>query len=154
MKKNKILLFGIGNSGRADDGLGWAFLDEIENLLPEYFDFEYRYQLQIEDAELAAHYKQVYFIDAHKIPLKDGFCIEKCTAVETHHFTTHELPPKTVLYLTNTMYQSFPKAAMIGISGENFKLKIGLSQFAKDNLIKALNQFTCKECKIPKEAII
>jgi len=155
MKTNKVLVFGIGNSGRADDGLGWAFLDEIGKLMPEYFDLEYRYQLQIEDAELASHYEQIYFVDAHKTPLKEGFSIENCSAVETHHFTTHELPPKTILYLTNKMYHSFPNASIIGISGENFELKIGLSLFAKTNLIKALKQFTGKVCfKQKKEAIL
>jgi Ni,Fe-hydrogenase maturation factor len=63
---SRTLLIGIGNSGRADDGLGWAFLDEVEKTLPKNYDLEYRYQLQVEDAELISHYNTVFFIDAHK----------------------------------------------------------------------------------------
>ena len=57
----KTLLFGIGNSGRSDDGLGWEFLDKIKPNFPIDFDMEYRYQLQIEDAELAKQYQRVMF---------------------------------------------------------------------------------------------
>jgi len=141
MKINKILLFGIGNCGRADDGLGWAFLDEIEKSFPEKFDLEYRYQLQVEDAELASHYDSVYFVDAHRLNLKEGFIIKKLQPIETHLFSTHELPPQTVLYLTNQMYNRFPNASIIGITGTVFKLKMGLSEIATSNLIKSLNQF-------------
>ena len=141
MKKNETLILGIGNCGRADDGLGWAFLDEIEMNFPNDFDLEYRYQLQVEDAELASHYKEVLFIDAHKADLKDGFIIEQCKPIETHHFSTHELPPETVLYLTNQMYNKFPKATLIGITGIEYKLKMGLSDLANNNLQKALLQF-------------
>ena len=42
------LIIGIGNSGRADDGLGWAYLDAIASLDLEEIDTEYKYQLQIE----------------------------------------------------------------------------------------------------------
>jgi len=141
MKDTKTLILGIGNCGRADDGLGWAFLDELEMNFPNDFDLEYRYQLQVEDAELASHYNTVFFIDAHKAELKDGFIIETCKPIETHHFSTHELPPETVLYLTNQMYNKFPKAYIIGISGNEYKLKMGLSELAENNLQKALLQF-------------
>ena len=149
MKNNKILLFGIGNCGRADDGLGWAFLDKIEKILPDNFDLEYRYQLQVEDAELASHYKSVFFIDAHKTDLKNGYIIEQCKPIETHHFSTHELPPETVLYLTNQMYQKYPEAHIIGITGCEYKLKMGLSDLAENNLQKALHQF-CKTLNVNK----
>jgi hydrogenase maturation protease len=139
--KSKTLIFGIGNCGRADDGLGWAFLDAIEKNIPKNFDIEYRYQLQVEDAELASHYERIFFVDAHKNNLRDGYIIEKCIPVETHHFSTHELPPETVLYLTNQMYNKFPNAFVIGITGEEYTLKIGLSENAKMNLTKTLKHF-------------
>jgi len=144
---SRTLLIGIGNSGRADDGLGWAFLDEVEKTLPKNYDLEYRYQLQVEDAELISHYNTVFFIDAHKKKLVNGYLIEKCLAVETHHFTTHELPPETVLYLTNQMYKKYPKAFVLGITGVAFELKIGLSAEAKKNLSQAVKGF-CESIKV------
>jgi hydrogenase maturation protease len=140
-KDYKVLLLGIGNCGRADDGLGWAFLDKLKKKLPKNYDIEYRYQLQIEDAELASHYDKVYFIDAHKEKLKKGFIIEKCFPIETHYFTTHELSPETVLFLTNHIYKKKPKAYLIGMYGEEYSLKIGLTTTAQQNLTSAINSF-------------
>jgi Ni,Fe-hydrogenase maturation factor len=68
-------------------------------------------------------------------------------AVETHHFTTHELPPETVLYLTNQMYKKYPKAFVLGITGVAFELKIGLSAEAKKNLSQAVKGF-CESIKV------
>ena len=131
---NKTILIGIGNCGREDDGLGWAFLDEIKSKLPSHFDIEYRYQLQIEDAELISHYDTVYFVDAHKDTLENGFNCEKCIPVETHHFSSHELPPETILYLAESIYDKKPESHIIGISGISFNLNIGLTESAQQNL--------------------
>ncbi len=137
----KTILIGIGNSGRQDDGLGWAFLDEIGPKLPPNFDVEYRYQLQIEDAELISHYENVFFVDAHKQVLENGVTIEKCLPIETHSFSSHALPPETILFLTKTVYDKNPESYIIGISGESFELEIGLTNNAKNNLDKGMSLF-------------
>ena len=140
-EKSKILLLGIGNCGRADDGLGWAFLDKIKSELPENYDYEYRYQLQIEDADLASQYETVVFIDAHKHNFENGFNWEQCYSKATNSFTTHKLDPTTVLYLTESIYNKTPNAYILGINGEKYSLDIGLSNVAKQNLLKAINFF-------------
>jgi hydrogenase maturation protease len=138
---NKILIIGIGNSGRADDGLGWAFVDEVKERLPENFDFEYRYQLQIEDAELIGHYARVYFVDADIESYEEGFRLSSCKPNAVHGFTTHELEAGTVVYLAENLYNKKPEAFVLGISGLNFELEMGLSGVAKANLNKALRYF-------------
>ncbi len=143
-KNNKTLLFGIGNCGRADDGLGWAFLDKIKPHLPNNYDFEYRYQLQVEDAELATQYQTVIFIDAHNNYFEKGFVFEECYPKATNSFTTHELDPQSVLYLTSTIYNKHPKAFTLGITGQNFCLAMGLSKAAELNLSSALDFFNEK----------
>jgi len=138
---NNILLIGIGNSGRQDDGLGWAFLDLLKPELPANIDFEYRYQLQIEDAEMISHYQKVYFIDADKTPETTDYIIQVCFPKETHHFSSHALPPETILYLASTIYDKTPKSYIIGISGESYQLKVGLTEKATSNLKKAIHSF-------------
>ncbi len=138
---NKILLVGIGNCGRADDGLGWAFVDSVKENLPDNYDYVYKYQLQVEDAELISHYTAVYFVDAHIKPMQDGFLFDRCSPKENHSFSTHELEPETVLYISETLYNKLPKAFVLGISGLNFDLKIGLTKEAKENLARAVNFF-------------
>jgi len=141
---NKILIIGIGNCGRADDGLGWAFIDKIKNSLPENFDCEYKYQLQVEDAELISHYNVVYFVDAHKEQFDTGFILSEGYPIATHSFSTHELDPRTVLYLAKSIYNKLPKSYILGISGVSFQLKTGLSDKAKENLSNALDFFNEK----------
>ena len=73
MKKlDNILIIGIGNNTRQDDGLGWCFLD---SLLKEGYNEEnllYKYQLMVEDSELIADYDTVFFVDACISELKNG----------------------------------------------------------------------------------
>ncbi|MBT8301925.1 MAG: hydrogenase maturation protease [Maribacter sp.] len=141
---NKILILGIGNCGRADDALGWTFIDEIKENLPANYDYEYKYQLQVEDAELISHYDVVYFVDAHKDQFDKGFTWGDGHPIATHSFTTHELDPGTVLYLSKSIYDKLPKSYILGISGLRFELKIGLSDKAKENLSQALEFFNDK----------
>ncbi len=136
-EENKILVLGIGNIGRQDDGLGWLLLDYLEEAKFENLDLEYRYQLQIEDAELLRDYKTVIFVDATKENTNDGFYYRICEASDKHSFSTHELCPETVLFLANNLYQHKPKAFILGIQGYDWNLEIGLSEKAKVNFEKA-----------------
>ena len=141
---NKSLIIGIGNCGRTDDGLGWAFLDKIKERLHGNIDHVYRYQLQVEDAELISHYGTVYFVDAHTQSWEDGYTYGRCRPRANHGFSTHELEPETVVYLAETLYNKTPDTFVLGISGVGFDLKIGLTREGEANLSKALDFFNEK----------
>ncbi|MGI9547023.1 MAG: hydrogenase maturation protease [Flavobacteriaceae bacterium] len=141
---NKTLVIGIGNCGRADDVLGWAFIDRIKGKLPGNFDCEYRYQLQVEDAELISHYPVVYFVDADKNQWDAGYMCAQCIPKSTHGFSSHELDPETVLDLSRSIYNHLPASYLLGISGASFQLKMGLTNRAEENLSKALDFFNEK----------
>lgn len=139
--ETKHLILGIGNSGRQDDGLGWKFLDKIKETLPNNYDCEYRYQLQIEDAELISTYNSVYFVDAHKEQFDDGYILKECYPKSDQGFTTHQLAPETVLYIANKLYNAELRSYILGISGQYFDLQIGLTKLAYSNLSKAITFF-------------
>ena len=142
-KSDNILVFGIGNSGRQDDGLGWLFLDSLLEF-ESFASLEYRYQLQIEDAELITNYDEVIFIDATKEETKTGFYLKPCYLSEKYSFSTHALVPETILYISNRIYNHHPKATILGIQGYHGELKTGLSKKAKKNLDKAITYFKNK----------
>ena len=100
-----------------------------------------RYQLQVEDADLISQYDQVIFVDAYQGGLEDGYTFKKCLAAKDFSFTTHRLPPETVLYLCQELYQKNPNAYMLLIDGEKWELEIRLSELGQKNLQKALNFF-------------
>lgn len=141
MNQGKTIIIGIGNSGRQDDGLGWLFLDFLREKKFVHLDLEYRYQLQIEDAELISNYQTVIFVDAVKNELKEGFYLKGCKPSSKYGFSTHELAPETILYLTENLYNHRPKAFIFGILGDQWNLETGLSEIAKLNFIKAKEYF-------------
>lgn len=142
MKKSgkKTIILGIGNNGRQDDGLGWSFLDILEGQHSN-IDLEYRYQLQIEDAELICNYEKVIFVDATKECTRDGFYLNPCHPSEEYSFSTHALKPETILYLSNKLYDHKPQASIFGIQGYDWELKMGLSERGNKNLINASKYF-------------
>ena len=136
--RKKILVIGIGNIGRQDDGLGWLILDHIVGEF-KFVDIEYRYQLQIEDAELASNYSVVIFADATKEQVDDGFYLKNCKASTTYGLSTHAVHPETIVGLTNNLYHKYPEAFILGIQGYHWELKNGVSEKALDNLKKAID---------------
>jgi hydrogenase maturation protease len=138
MKKSdlKTLIIGIGNNGRQDDGLGWAFLDILRKEQP-LFDLEYRYQLQIEDAEYISGYQHVIFVDATKETTENGFYYKPCMPRESYNFSTHALSPQTIMSLSKTLYDTKVSAWLFAIQGFEWELQIGLSKKGAENLKKA-----------------
>jgi len=139
--KPATLVIGIGNKGRNDDGLGWNFAASIEQMqLPEV-TCEYRYQLQIEDAYLISQFKRIYFADASHKKIAAGFEINTCKMSDQFYFSTHSQSPESILYLANELYQKCPPAFTIAIEGINWDFEYTLSETAKQNLDKALQEF-------------
>ncbi|RUA09418.1 MAG: Ni/Fe hydrogenase [Flavobacteriia bacterium] len=135
--KHKGIVLGIGNKGRQDDGLGWLFLDHIKSKGFNKYDLEYRYQLQIEDAELISRYQNVLFVDASKEKIEEGFYTKTCRPSEKYSFSTHELMPETILYLAKKLYHAQPVAKILAIKGYQWNLKNGITKKAMTNLKKA-----------------
>ncbi len=140
-EKSDILIIGIGNSGRNDDGLGWKFVDIISQSIQNSFDIEYRYQLQIEDADLVSKYNKVIFADASQAATQNGFEIIRCKKAGHYFFSSHLQSPETILYLAEMLYNKRPEAYTVAIEGQNWGLGKSLSKGAEKNLKKALAYF-------------
>ncbi len=138
---DNILIIGIGNNTRQDDGLGWCFLENLEKKGYNEDNLLYKYQLMVEDAELIAEYETVIFVDACKTELKNGFEIERIYPAEQVAFSTHEVPPNQILNLCENIYNKKPKAFMIKIQGYVWDIEIGLSKKATENLTKTITNF-------------
>ncbi len=138
---NKILIIGIGNCGRGDDGLGWKFTDMLKRYKFDFLDYEYRYQLQVEDTLLVSQYNKIIFADASHKVLENGFEVKPCTPANHYFFSSHIQSAETILYLANDLYNKQPAAYTIAISGCHWQLKTSLSKEAKKNLQSAFTFF-------------
>ena len=136
-KRPSILIFGFGNPGRQDDGLGIALVDRLEPLDLPSCAFEQNYQLNAEDALLIADYDTVIFADASVAVASVAL-----TEIEPSHeigFTTHAMHPSSVVGLCNELYSKFPKCYLLEMRGFLWEMKEGLSPEAEDILKKAID---------------
>ncbi len=129
-----ILILGIGNSGRSDDGLGWAFCDQLPSRVKSMVEISYRYQLQIEDAAYISEFDQVVFVDATCDAEVKKVKWERVEPKQVFEFSTHALSAETIVSLCNQLYNKAPMVYMLSLRGEQWELNTGLSRLAKGNL--------------------
>lgn len=143
----KILVYGYGNPGRQDDGLGvslakmievWGTSNHINNITVDT-----NYQLNIEDAYNLNLYDYVIFIDATKEAI-DSYLFNSIAPVLNTNFTMHAVSPGFVLGLCKELYQQNPPAYVLGIKGYEWKFMAELSKKAEKNLNKAFTFLTEK----------
>lgn len=151
-EKGNILLIGIGNSGRRDDGLGWKFTDMARHLGYKEMDCEFRYQLQVEDVLMVCRYDKVVFADASHTSIKEGFEIKSIKPAGHYFFSSHMQSPETILYLAKELYNKTPEAYTLAISGHNWGLGTVLSRAAQENLQNAFRFFKSRFVQSNKES--
>ena len=140
-REAETLLIGIGNSGRSDDGLGWAFVERVQQEVAFDGRVEQRYQLQVEDAALISEAERVIFVDSFHGELPGGFQLSRCEPCGEFEFTSHVLPPAAVLSLCGDLYGKTPRADMLMIQGSNWDLSMALSPAAERHLDAAVTFF-------------
>lgn len=153
----RYLVYGIGNIGRRDDGLGIQFITTLEkqieigtlNVTP-FLSLRSNYQLNIEDAHEISLYNVVIFIDALKQdndPMElnqlqpPDFQLTKIQSQNTINFTTHALSFEAVLSLCQELYHTTPEVYLLSIRGYQWDIQDQLTENAQSNLNIALNYF-------------
>ncbi len=136
----QILIYGYGNPGRQDDGLGIALTTRLEtwvleNQLPG-FAFENNYQLNIEDAIEIANKDLVIFADASEEAIED-FCFSVVDGSAKLSFTTHAASPGYIVQLCKELFDREPRVLLLHIKGYQWAFQEGLSDQAAKNLDRA-----------------
>jgi hydrogenase maturation protease len=139
-KKLNILLYGYGNPGRQDDGLGPILVELVEKWIIEKdiinISVDSNYQLNIEDAYTIRDYDIVIFMDA-SIEEIDDFIVTRVEPSEKVNYTMHSVSPSFVLDLCNKLYHFTPETFLLHIKGYDFQLQEGLSGKGQKNLLSA-----------------
>lgn len=143
----KILIYGYGNPGRQDDGLGAQFIEHLDQWINiqklNFIDLDCNYQLNVEDAAQIHAYDTVIFVDASVDERVQDFLFEPLEInQQTMSFTTHAASPGYVAYLCKQMFQHAPQCYLLHIKGYTFDFAEGLSPQAQENLQKAFNFLT------------
>ncbi|QQS50190.1 MAG: hydrogenase maturation protease [Bacteroidota bacterium] len=136
----KILVYGYGNPGRQDDGLGILLAEHIEDWAKKHqynsVFTDTNYQLNIEDAYDLNQFDIVIYADA-SLEEVDQFKLEILEPNMNAGFSMHAVSPGYILGLCQSIYESIPKAYLLHIKGYEWEFMAGLSTQAKENLHKA-----------------
>ncbi|MEA2484567.1 MAG: hypothetical protein QOC55_2514 [Thermoleophilaceae bacterium] len=133
------LIYGIGNAGRQDDGLGWAFIDRLEQIHPRpRARLRRTYQLGLEDADLISRYERVLFVDATKDPAVESFSLSLPEPRLDFSFTSHAISVPSILATTQQCFDHLPDAYVLAIRGYQWELQQGLTSSAQHNLGNSL----------------
>lgn len=139
----KTLIYGYGNPGRKDDGLGARFIEKMEEWIAEQqitnISTDCNYQLNIEDAADIADYDRVIFVDASVLEIEDFKLEELSTDSSRIEFTMHAVSPAYVLDLCNKIYNKQPEAYVLHIRGYEWDFEESLSEAALSNLNAAFD---------------
>jgi hydrogenase maturation protease len=136
----KLLVYGYGNPGRGDDGLGPALAAAVEAMgLPDV-DVDANYQLTVEDAAAMNGYGAVIFADAATAgPAPFFFSRIDDSGTGRLGWTSHSVTPVQVMALARDLFASRAVAYTLGIRGYAFgELDEGLSVMAQANLAEAV----------------
>jgi hydrogenase maturation protease len=137
----KILIYGYGNPGRQDDGLGVALVEEVEKWAATEkipgLAFDSNYQLNAEDALALAEHDVVVFADATGQE-PDAFAFRRLEPHATIAFSTHAMAPESVLALCGELYGKQPEVWLLTIRGYAWEPAAAPTPAAQANLAAAL----------------
>lgn len=135
----RVLLYGIGNVGRQDDGLGVRLIERLESAeLPETFSLEANYQLNIEDALLISGFDLVLIADASAESKAEApFSVRPVAPSAKVAFTTHAMAVEGVLSLCEELYGRHPRTFLLALPGYEWDVTEQLSPKAEQNLDSA-----------------
>ena len=133
----KVLIYGYGNPGRLDDGLGPALAEMVKKSEPEGIAFDSDYQLTIEDADEIAKYDVVVFADAD-VAGPEPFHFTRITPAANISFSTHSIRADSLISLARQIYGQEVEGYYLGIRGYEFnEFEERISVQAQENLTAA-----------------
>lgn len=136
MECNSIYVYGFGNPGRQDDGLGPMIIDRLENENIDCVTTDSNYQLNIEDADNIAGSDIVIFVDA-SIDAEEPFSFRRIEPSAEITFTTHSMSPESVIALCGDIHGKIPETYVLAIRGYEWEMFEGLSERAINNFNEA-----------------
>jgi hydrogenase maturation protease len=143
-KMKNTLIYGYGNPGRQDDGLGARFTELCETWVQknnlQNITIDCNYQLNVEDAAMIAEFERVVFVDASVVDEVENYKLETIQPDNaTIEFTMHAVSVGYVVDLCQKIYGKTPQAYVLHIKAYEFDFKEELTQKAETNMLAAFD---------------
>lgn len=137
-KSPNILIYGYGNPGREDDGLGNAMIEMLEQWKTEHalpnLHLDANYQLNIEDATEMQGKDLVIFVDASIDETVEQYKLVPVQPSSKVEFTMHATSPGFIMHLYEQIYGCTPPTWIMHIKGYSWNMKEVLTPNARENL--------------------
>ncbi|MGE3273665.1 MAG: hydrogenase maturation protease [Vicinamibacterales bacterium] len=125
----RLLVYGVGNVGRGDDGAGILLAERLEGAgLAGRVTIESNYQLVPEDATLLVDHDAVLFIDADAAAgARAPYDVRRVAPASEVAFSTHTLTMGALLALCLRLYGRVPDAWVLAVPAHDFEVNAPLS---------------------------
>jgi hydrogenase maturation protease len=152
---NQIVVIGIGNPFRGDDGVGWIVIDKLKEKLNASVDLSKQQGDIVELLDAFSHYATVFLIDAcHSKVFKNGWqridYNQDDLEIESHQTSTHGLNISQAIALAKNLNQLPQKLIIYAITGECYQVGQLLSpssaKHAEDVAEAILNEEDIRVC--------
>jgi len=119
----RIIVIGIGNPLRGDDGIGWYTVDRLEESLESReIEFTKCVELTPEFSEKISRSKFALFIDSRVESQEAEIKEEHIVPAEVFPaLETHRLDPAGILAFSRSLYGKIPEAIMLTVEGKSFE---------------------------------
>ena len=117
----RVLVIGIGNTLRCDDGFGWHVADELGKPAFDNLRSLKVHQLVPELAEAISQVDLVVFVDAGVHGEPGTLTCEPVTISHPDLRFSHDVTPATLIQMAKTLYGHRPKAFLICAVGKVFE---------------------------------
>ena len=131
----RILIIGIGNVLRSDDGVGWQVVQEIsEQSSASDVQFILVQQLTPEIADSVSRADRALFVDAARGGTPGSVYAGPILPAKESSTPSHDLSIASVLKLARDLYHRSPTAYALTVSGESFEVGEDLSPAVREAL--------------------
>jgi hydrogenase maturation protease len=118
----QVLVIGIGNPLRSDDGLGWRVAEELgRDAEPTILKVIKVHQLTPEIAESLSRVEQVIFVDAAAQGVAGTLTCQKVCAAGADLRHSHHVTPETLVEMAGILYGAKPVAYVLSLAGRSFE---------------------------------
>jgi len=117
----RVLVIGIGNPLRSDDGLGWAVAEQLSARTDENLRVLKVHQLTPELAEAISEVDLAIFVDAGAHGTPGALTCDPVSVSEGDLRFSHDVTPATLIQLARTLYGKVPLAYLVCVAGRTFE---------------------------------
>jgi len=132
-----VLVLGIGNVLRCDDGAGIRLVERLSSATFPHVHTKISQQLQVEFLEEVVQYDQVILVDA-SVNARDVILQKIHPPKKFSGKMSHHISPEFFSYLAKTVYNTALDLYVCSIPGECFELGEVISSLAERKIQEAL----------------